>query len=356
MLLVTFGSMRQLFFLIAFLTPYHCLFAQDVRIIQLKDLPAKYLPKSFYISAVADSTHDSTGIGAITDGGRVQYIVLQDGTATAIKSYFAKDVSADTNTQAVTLKIKKLAVDVKKKGAKWGIKMSATFVFSTESLNLELTSGDYGETNGEPSDYVESHIRKLVDGKLEQFEKWWLENMDKFATSSTVKVNVTLSSTSDKKNLIVYSLKKPLKQEDFQGNVRKDVPEKAMTMSGNFFASSTEIQRGQTVFNIVVTPYFDRSESWFNTENTNPNLLPHEQAHFDITAIKTCELVTALRTASFTKSNYLALFEELRKKYLDEMDAEQDAYDTETQHGTIPDKQQAWQEKISREVRAAGCY
>ncbi len=356
MLLPIFDSMRYFFSLIVFFALFCEVKAQDVRIIQLKNEPGAYVPKSFYIAAVADSTHDSTGVGTINDAGKLSYIALQNGTATAIKDYIDRNIPQDTTAQPIALKIKKLETEVKKKGAKWSIKMSVSFVFSLDAANLELMGSESGETTADPVAYVDEHIRRTIGKELEQFEKWWLQNKDKFATSALVKVNVTLSKTTDKKNIIVYSLRRPLKQEDFQGKVQKDVQEKAMTASGNFFASSSEVQKGQTVFNVAVTPYFDRSESWFNTDNSNPYLLAHEQAHFDITAFKTCELVTAISKATFTKDNYAALFEQLRKQYLEEGNAEQDAYDTETKHGTIPEQQQSWQDKISKRVKEVGCY
>ena len=50
------------------------------------------------------------------------------------------------------------------------------------------------------------------------------------------------------------------------------------------------------------------------------------------------------------------LFDELQKKYFEELNEEQDTYDKETNHSKITDKQVEWQQKIAKQVRAIGCY
>ena len=85
-------------------------------------------------------------------------------------------------------------------------------------------------------------------------------------------------------------------------------------------------------------------------------MLAHEQTHFDITGIKACELVTAIRNATFTQENYVKLLEELQTKNSQEANEEESLYDNETLHGTIPDKQEAWEKKITEKVKTIGCY
>ncbi len=349
--------MRISLFLLVILMSYLPVCGQDVRIIQLKKEQATYSPKTFYIAAVSDSIPDSMGIGIISEGSKTQYVVLQNGTAAAIKNFISGNMLEDTTTQPITLNIKKLDVQAKKKGAKWAISISFRFLYAVGEVNLsEFSGGGQGETDGDPADYIERKVRQTVESNLERFEKWWVVQRDNFPLSQAVKVNVTVGKSSDKKNLIVYSLQRPLSQADFKGEVQENVPEKAMTLSGNLFATSSMVQKGQMIFNVEITPYFDKEQSWFNPNGANTGLLAHEQAHFDITAIKTCELINAMRKASFTKDNYLVLFEQMHKQYLDLSNEEQNTYDNETNHGTIPDKQQAWQDKIKQQAKDVGCY
>ncbi len=331
--------------------------AQDAKVIQLRQEAATYSPKTYYITDVTDSIPDSAGIGTMTDGGAMQKIILEDGTATAIKNYVDKNIAQDKSQPPIIMNVKDLRVDIKRKGAKWVVGITSTFVFYTGGQKLsQFSSSGQSEITTDPAEYLEKQLRRLIQRNMEDFEKWWVQHKDKFALSDQVKVNVTIGKTTDLKNLIVYDMRKPLQQSDFKGAVREDLPEKATTFSGNLFTTSTVVEKGQLIFTAVVTPYFNKEQSWFNPVNTNPYLLAHEQAHFDITAIKTCELITALRNAAFTKENYQERFQQLQQQYEAQTAEEQNAYDTETAHGTIPAQQQAWQDKVSQQVKACGCY
>jgi hypothetical protein len=349
--------MRFLFFLavLGFSALYTS--AQDVRVIQLKQEAANYSPKNYYIINVTDSIPDSVGIGTLDEGSGPQLIVLQDGTATSLKSYIDKSITQDKTQPPIVMNVKELRVDIKKKGTKWSVSIASSLVFYSGDVKLSEFSGNgRSEIATNPMEYLQKEIPRLVQRNMEDFGKWWAQQKDKFAISDQVKVNVSIGKTTENKNFIVYNLKTPLQQHDFKGEVHEDLPEKATTYSGNLFSTSYLVEKGQLVFTVVITPYFDMEQSWFNPVNTNAMLLAHEQAHFDITAIKTCELVNALRNASLTKENYQDRFRQLAQQYENETTDEQNAYDTETNHGTIPDKQQAWQDKITQQVKSCGCY
>jgi len=350
--------MRPLFFLLA-VSVMNMSFAtaQETKTIQLKQEPAPYAPKTYYIANVTDSIPDSTGIGTLNEGGVAYPLALNGGMAAAVKSYIDESITEDKTQPPLILNIKNLHVEIKKKGIKWIVSIASTFAFYSGNQKLsQFSSSGQSETTGDPGEYLEKELRRAVQRNMEDFEKWWVQQKDKFAISDEVKINATIAKTTDMKSYIVYDIRRPLQQADFKGEVRDDLPEKATTFSGNLLATSSLVQKGQLVFSIAVTPYFDKTQSWFNPVNTNPMLLSHEQAHFDITAIKTCELVTALRKAVLTKENYQEGFKLLTQQYETQTAEEQNAYDTETAHGTIQAAQQAWQEKISQQVKASGCY
>ncbi len=350
--------MKTLFFIltISVISFFHAS-AQSLKTIQLKHEANSYTPKTYYISDVTTSLPDSVGIGSVNDSGVVEMLVIKDGAATAIRNYIDKNIKQYNTQPPVVMNIKELHVDIKRKASKWTVSIATTFEFYSGDTKLwQFTSSSQNETKGDPVEYLEKEIRHAVQTNMEAFEKWWAPQKDKHATSDQVKINATISKTSNMKNFIVYDLRRPLQLRDFKGEVRDDLPEKATTVSGHATTFSQSVQKGQKVINIVVTPYFDKDLSWFNPVNTNALLLAHEQAHFDITAIKVCELVNALRNARLTKENYQQRIDELEKLCKDETDNEQNTYDTETAHGTIPDKQQVWQDKISKQVKACGCY
>jgi hypothetical protein len=155
---------------------------------------------------------------------------------------------------------------------------------------------------------------------------------------------------------LVYSLGRPLQIKDFTGPIKPNTTELAVTSSGTGIYYQEHVEKGQIVLDIVVRPFFQKSKSWFKENGRNTNVLAHEQTHFDITAIKACELAAALREATLTPQNYQTFPEEIYRKYVQETNDEQEAYDNDTNHGTIKEKQAIWEKKISERVREVGCY
>jgi len=332
-------------------------FAQDVQYIQLKQEKVAYAPRTYYIADVVYERADVSGIGMITGNGNRSKLSLSGGIANSINSFLAGNVTQKRSTQAVSLHISKLNFDVRKRGSIWNVDASVLFTFYVAGKKLiEYSSKGQGQMDSDPKAFIESFIRQAISNDLKKFDEWWLENRDGVPTASEVKVNVHMAKTTDKPNSIVYSLQQPLQISDFQGRVDGQEFELAVTVSGIGVGYASSTQNGQIILDVTVTPYFNKATSWFKPAGRNTRVLAHEQTHFDITAIKACELVAAIRKASFTQDNYVKLLEELQMKNAQESNDEEVLYDKETVHGTISDMQVAWEKKITEQVKAIGCY
>ena len=332
-------------------------FAQDVQYIQLKQEKVAYVPKTYYIADVVYERADVSGIGIITGSGNRSKLSLFGGIANSINSFLAGNVTQKRSTQAVSLHISKLNFDLRKSGSIWNVDASVLFTFYVAGKKMmEYSSKGQGQMDSDPKVFIESFIRQAIGNDVKKFDEWWLENRDGVPTSSEVKVNVHMAKTTDKPNSIVYSLQQPLQISDFQGRVDGQEFELAVTVSGIGVGYASSTQNGQIVLDVTVTPYFNKATSWFKTAGRNTRVLAHEQTHFDITAIKACELVAAIRKASFTQDNYIKLLEDLQMKNAQDSNDEEVLYDKETLHGTISDMQAAWEKKITEQVKAVGCY
>ena len=331
--------------------------AQNVKYIQLKQERITYVPNGFYISDVVDDREDKGSIGEINTGGKTQSIDLHNGVATSLKAFIANNVKQDRTSQPVTLHIKELYADVNKRGTQWNAVAKAGIAFYVgDTKVVELTGNGHGVMATDPGDYYESFIRRTIESDLKRFDDWWAQNKGSIVTRSSVKVNVSIARTTDKPDCIVYFLNRPLQVSDFQGPVEGQTYEMAITASGIGISYSEQTQNGQIVIDLTIAPYFNRAKSWFKKEARSANVLAHEQAHFDITAIKACELAGAIRNTSFNRENYKQLLEQLQQQNGRESTEEEAAYDKDTNHGIIADKQMEWQKKISAQVRTIGCY
>ena len=344
--------MRRLFFIILLCLPGICAHAQG-RDVQLKAGAVSYSPTSFYISDVADDRAEKT-VGTLKNGSKKDMITLHGGVAAVVKQLCA--VPHRKDAQAIVLHITALNYSLVLHGDQWDGSSEVTFGFYAAGKKvIDYTSkGDVQVS--EPTDYIESFLRQAVEKDLKRFDAWWPQHKDNIPTNDAVKVNISVGKTIDKPNIIVYSPQRQLTINDFTGPADNSVAEMAATYSGIGFLYYGKTEGGQVVLDITVTPYFDISQSWFKEQGKNPRVLAHEQTHFNITAIKACELVQAIRAANLTQENYVAELKELQKENNDASVAEQTTYDTETNHGTIEDKQHEWEQRISEEIKKVGCY
>lgn len=344
--------MKPLFFAISIFS-FLAANAQHIKYIDLKDEMITYAPKFFFINDVADDRENKGTIGTI-DGADID---LRNGAADNFKTFIDKNVNQKRSAQPVILHITKLNCELTWKDNQWQLSVDLGFAYYLNDKSLvEFTGQGNAHTSSDPVDYLGSIINKAFGNDFEKFDEWWAVNKDKIPTAPDVKVNVSIAVNPDKSGTIVYSRQRPLVYSDFKGEIENNPSEAAATVSGIGVAYQTETRNSQLVVNINIFPNFNTAKSWFRKTEQEARVLAHEQTHFEITALYACKLAKTLRTTRFTKENYSRYIEELQKQNSAAAIQEEDIYDNETIHGTIPDKQEEWQIKIKEEIKNCGCY
>jgi hypothetical protein len=344
---------RFFFFLIICISTLQ---ATGQKTIQLKQVRLPYAPKNYCITDVIDDRSDKSSVAKIK-GDKTEKADLPGGAGEAIKSYLAKNVAQDRSKQPITLHITKFYFDIKKTGAQWASDAEVTITFYAGDRKLVELSGKGQKTNmNDPLEYVDEFTKKALENDLKNFDNWWQQNKDRVPTATTVKVIANVSKAVSKPDYIPYSTSRPLSIADFQGTPQGYVIELAATLSGIGMESDGQTKNGQMVITLNFTPYFSRSGSWFKNEGKNPRVLAHEQTHFDITAIKACELVNKIRSMTFTQDNYEAMIQNMMKQNSAAANEEEALFDSETAHGTIREKEEEWEKKVKERIKTVGCY
>ena len=145
----------------------------------------------------------------------------------------------------------------------------------------------------------------------------------------------------------------PITWNEFRGKPDNTCGFIAMTYSGIKLKYSYQTRNGVAAAKVEVCPYMDLSQSWYKKEHCNDSTLVHEQRHFDITAIVTRQFIDDLKSRNFTMANFSSEIKKMHHQYLQKLAEMQRQYDGETLHGTIPDKQAAWNQQIFEEVQKA---
>jgi predicted secreted Zn-dependent protease len=99
-----------------------------------------------------------------------------------------------------------------------------------------------------------------------------------------------------------------------------------------------------------VETIFIRSKS-FLRENS-PDVLNHEQLHFDITELYSRKLRQRLAGKNFKAvKNISEEIQEMHRKIMEESGWEEKIYDDSTEHGVNSVKQKEWNEKVAAEIK-----
>lgn len=171
-----------------------------------------------------------------------------------------------------------------------------------------------------------------------------------------VNVSVTIEDKVDDKNLILFSYDRPLIVADFKGRPDASSHGVAATYSGIQVAMKGAIRDNKMQLDVLLTVYFDKSKSWAKKDGKSERVLAHEQNHFDLTALKACELSKAIASANYKSETAMQQIRDLQQKYTKELNELQVQYDRETKHGTIEEEQAKWSARIKSDLAAVGCY
>jgi hypothetical protein len=170
----------------------------------------------------------------------------------------------------------------------------------------------------------------------------------------------SISKCDEKKTVekIEWSENKKLEWNDFKGKPDKnDAIYRAKTFSTISFDPKVE----ESYIIIDVTNFFNVNLSWSISKSKKQNsqwLLEHEQLHFDISELvarKIRKEFTEYKSSNLNETNnYL---HGVYDRYIDTIWLEvNSAYDSETDHGTIRNKQKEWEEKIGKELKKLNKY
>ena len=168
-------------------------------------------------------------------------------------------------------------------------------------------------------------------------------------------VTVSIANHAMDKNLILFDRNRKLTIKDFKGRPDNYSHGVGATYSGISLEMQGQNKNGAVTVNVTLTVYFDQTKSWMKPEGKTERVLAHEQIHFDLTAIKACDLAKAIEQGKFTADNIQQKIRDLQQHHTQELSKLQQAYDKETKHGIILEKQAEWSAKVAERLAASTC-
>jgi hypothetical protein len=336
---------------------------QNVRIIKLRPERLVCKPLNYHIIAVTDDRPDTTTIGLVRAGvfsKKQVSLNLPGGTARAIDEFMKAWLVQDQHTTPIVLHISQLEVAEQTGGLKAESEVRMTVVFYSGGKKLiEYKGSNTVQAGVDATRYIEQLIRKSLDNMLQQFDAWYGSNKEQvqaILSGPSIRVDAEIKEDAGDSDRIAYSLSRPLILDDFMGKPDELSRAAAITFSGIDVKYKTETLYSQIKILVTIMPFFDKNRSWCRAASRSKKTLLHEQQHFNITAIKACELVTAIKNYSFTPANYMKELEQLYRQKEKEIAQWQEQYDQETRHGLVPEAQDKWITLVKDNVGRQPCY
>ena len=336
---------------------------KDSKLIKLKQERLKAQPVNFHIAAVKDDRADTSTIGLVRAGvfsRKEASLNLPGGVAKALYEFLQANLVQEEHSFPIDLHISQLEVAEQTGGLKSEseVRMTIGFYGGGQKI-MEYKGSNTIQAGVDATRYIEQLIRKSLDNMLQQFDAWCGSNKEQVQavlSGPSIHVDAEIKEDVPDSERIAYSPLRPLRLDDFAGSPDDLSRAAAITYSGLDVKYKTESQFGQTKVVVTIVPFFDKTRSWCRTASRSKKTLLHEQQHFNITAIKACELVTALKNHSFTMTGYMKELEQLYRQKEKEIAQWQQQYDDETHHGLIAAAQDQWVTRIQDSVRIQPCY
>ncbi len=140
-----------------------------------------------------------------------------------------------------------------------------------------------------------------------------------------------------------------LSWEDFRGGISTmDDEAAAATHCGIGFKTNTRTSGDKP--EIIVYNTFYVNKSWVRADAKLPEILLHEQGHFDLCEIYTRKLRERMKKFDFNARDIKLALMSIYNEVSNEYEKRQQAYERETIHGTNLSEQKRWVEMIAREL------
>lgn len=353
---------RKLWLLVILLPSTSLLFAQQhTRYIRFRDEEPGQQLRYYHVTAVKDDRADTAMIGELRMGvfGKKNTAVnFEQGAAAAVSGFIQKNFDQDATSTAVDLHITELHLQELPGALRTKVEAITTVAFFVKGTKVtEYRGRSEVQTMGDVFRHIEDLIRQSLRNSLLEFDNWWGKNKWIYSSDAPVGLTVEIEHTPKDTNLLGYAPARALTPQDFRA-VPDDLSRAAAsTASAIKVKYSTQIDNGLVRVHVLITPYFDKIKSWYlKKHHDNVRILMHEQRHFDIVAVKACELADTMRRQQLTKSNYLETLEGIADQKQREMNALQVQYDAETRHGTNNPMQDKWNKLVKELLERQGCY
>jgi predicted secreted Zn-dependent protease len=157
-------------------------------------------------------------------------------------------------------------------------------------------------------------------------------------------------SPKQEKNMIAWKKDYKLSWKDFKAR-----PDPASSFAAQTsYSIQYSMSSNESGLRYHVSCSFDMSRSW--GRNRTPDILAHEQAHFDIGEIFARRIRRDFKSYVYNQRTVKQDLRDIYQKHIKECHQWQRQYDQETDHSKITATQEQWYKKIATELEALKAF
>ncbi|TSD65975.1 hypothetical protein FFF34_000830 [Inquilinus sp. KBS0705] len=338
---------------------------QHISYIVLQNEKLKETPTQFYIDRVDDERADHTYIGNVIEIGAAKkpevYKADVKGGISAIKSFISNSIPVDKNLRPIIIKIKAFTItETLNANNSISGKVNISIAFGLQRDDDFITLGTYvgGNQYQRPvatAQQTEPMLRAAINNSLIYLNKWInAQAGTNPQLAKAVKVIFNNYDETPEGDTIYYSIKRPLKWDDFKAKPRTSSKNGAEIFASIGYTEDVALKNAVFKITLNIKVYVPKSASWVAAGNQSSYALNHEQRHFDIAKIVAERFKRNIMQAELPPYNYDGPINMLYLDALREMNKLQKQYDDETAHSTNNNQQQQWNEFIDKELAKLG--
>jgi hypothetical protein len=324
-------------------------------------------PKEFYIAAFEDQRKDVTRIGSLQPltnlPGKAAEVYLIDlkGGSNAIKTFITSILPVNKSERPIMIKLRALNVNeapVSGGTVKGSIKLLVSFYLQTANDPVHLadydTNTSYQRRPG-PAQQIEPLIRSALSNCVVYLNNWMnAQAGSNIKLAKAVKISFTDYNEPAQEDTIYYSVNRPLKWTDFHGRKQTGSRNVAEVFAGLGYDERVKVENSIVHVTLAIKVYVPKSACWVSTNDLTDYALNHEQRHFDIAKLVGERFKKVIKGEKLPPDNFDGT---INMDYLDalrEMTKLQKQYDSETAHSNNSAQQQAWNDRIDKELVELG--
>ncbi|GAA4432716.1 hypothetical protein GCM10023091_05270 [Ravibacter arvi] len=205
-------------------------------------------------------------------------------------------------------------------------------------------------TRPESQTVHDKFLQKMLSDALIYFDKWMTANRERNPVLARgIRLIIEDDNAPPKADTIFYDPKRPLRYDDFKAAPRAG-RYAAMVFTSIAYEGASRMNDNMVEVTVRLKVYLVKSMSWMRPESRNPNVLRHEQLHFDIAKISAERFKDKLRQLELSVEDHDSEIQYLFLESYREMHQVQEDYDKETRHGLNGEMQKKWEDKVNAEL------